>query len=290
MFPPLNRRHKAGLFLTLVAAGLCLFFESSAKQTAGIVVLGVAATWLIGSVSVRALAAILFVAAFLAGLGLATVPILQDRDSTQTSRREYDSAIYDVIEAIVKAPVWENVRPISDIEKDAGAPQKQQVEHGPWERYGSTLDNRLHLDTPPLPVGAKLVISPQEFAEKIKAKYPEYGDIPNDKLVELVLAKYPVYKTWIVFPGVRVVDIPSSAITWLRPDKKGSEWDAQTKSFPSNMEQSEILRSFQSNMLLPKPTFSVRASVSLHRFAFIGGLALALFGIVGVVWTIRHAR
>jgi len=51
----LNRRHKAGLFLVLVATGLSLFFEASAKQTAGIVLLGVAATWLFGSVSLRTL-------------------------------------------------------------------------------------------------------------------------------------------------------------------------------------------------------------------------------------------
>jgi hypothetical protein len=32
----LNRRHKAGLFVVLVATGLSLFFEASAKQTAGV--------------------------------------------------------------------------------------------------------------------------------------------------------------------------------------------------------------------------------------------------------------
>jgi hypothetical protein len=45
----MNRRHKAGLFLVLVATGLSLFFEASAKQTAGIIVLGMAATWVVGS-------------------------------------------------------------------------------------------------------------------------------------------------------------------------------------------------------------------------------------------------
>lgn len=290
MFPTLNRRHKAGLFLTLVAAGLCLFFEASAKQTAGIAVLGVAAAWFIGSVSVRTLAAILSTAAIIAGISLAAVPIWRDRDETQSSRREYDSAIYDVIAAIAKAPVWDNVRPISELKKDAGTPQKQQAEHGPWEKYGSNPDDRLNLHMPPLPVGAKHVISPQEFAEKIKAKYPEYRDIPNDKLVELILAKYPVYKTWIVFPGVRVVDIPASAITWMRPDKRGTEWDTYNMEFPATMSEADMLRSFQNNMLLPKPTFSVRKSVSVHFLTFFGGLSLALVGIVALIWTIRNTR
>jgi hypothetical protein len=39
-YPTLNRRHKVGLFLVLVASGISLFFEASEKQTAGIVLAG----------------------------------------------------------------------------------------------------------------------------------------------------------------------------------------------------------------------------------------------------------
>jgi hypothetical protein len=41
--------------------------------------------------------------------------------------------------------------------------------------------------------------TPQEFAAKVKAKYPVYASIPDDQLVEKVTAKYPQYKTSIKF-------------------------------------------------------------------------------------------
>ena len=51
----LNRRHKVGLFLVLVATGVCLFFEASAKQTAGVALLGIAFAWVLGSLSLLTL-------------------------------------------------------------------------------------------------------------------------------------------------------------------------------------------------------------------------------------------
>ena len=51
----LNWRHKAGLFLTLVAVGCGLFLECSAKQAVGIALLGIAFAWLIGSLTPRTL-------------------------------------------------------------------------------------------------------------------------------------------------------------------------------------------------------------------------------------------
>jgi len=47
----LNRRHKAALFLTLVAAGVNLVLGAGAKQTAGVALLGVAFAWAFGSKS-----------------------------------------------------------------------------------------------------------------------------------------------------------------------------------------------------------------------------------------------
>jgi hypothetical protein len=54
----LNRRERAGVFLVLVATGVSLLLNVSAKQATGIALLGIAATWLVGSVSLRALRAI----------------------------------------------------------------------------------------------------------------------------------------------------------------------------------------------------------------------------------------
>lgn len=40
-------------------------------------------------------------------------------------------------------------------------------------------------------------MSPAEFAAKVKAKYPDYANIPDDELVAKVTAKYPEYKAQI---------------------------------------------------------------------------------------------
>jgi hypothetical protein len=47
----LNRRHKAGLFLTVVIVGVALLLDVSAKESVGISLLGLAATWLVGNMS-----------------------------------------------------------------------------------------------------------------------------------------------------------------------------------------------------------------------------------------------
>lgn len=52
-FHHLNRRERAGIFLVLVAVGISLLLNVSTKQATGIALLGIAATWLIGGVSLR---------------------------------------------------------------------------------------------------------------------------------------------------------------------------------------------------------------------------------------------
>ncbi len=107
----LNRRHKAGLLLILVATGLSLFLEASAKQTAGIALIGLAATWFFGSVGPRTLGLILCSMACCVGLYLAVVPIWKDWESYQTAAQEYDSAIGAIREAAAKAGLWDIVPP-----------------------------------------------------------------------------------------------------------------------------------------------------------------------------------
>lgn len=41
-------------------------------------------------------------------------------------------------------------------------------------------------------------ITRAQFAQKIKAKYPEYKDIEDSVLTERMLAKYPEYKSSII--------------------------------------------------------------------------------------------
>jgi hypothetical protein len=68
--PRLNQRHKAALFLTLLAAGASLVLNMAAKQTTGVVLLGLAFAWAFGSNS-RAVH-VLFIAA---GVLLILIPM-----------------------------------------------------------------------------------------------------------------------------------------------------------------------------------------------------------------------
>jgi hypothetical protein len=47
----LNNRHKAGLFLTTVVAGLCLILGETVRETIGAIIIGCALTWAFGSTS-----------------------------------------------------------------------------------------------------------------------------------------------------------------------------------------------------------------------------------------------
>jgi hypothetical protein len=88
----------------------------------------------------------------------------------------------------------------------------------------------------------------------------------------------------------RVVQIPSGAITWLRRDRIGSQWDAYSISFPVGITEEAILQEFRTNMLVPRPTFSIRSAVSGHRLPFAGGLTLLALGLVGVIRSLSYTR
>jgi hypothetical protein len=102
-YTSLNRRHKVGLFLVLVAAGISLFFEASEKQTAGIVLLGLAATWLVGTLSVRLLWLLSSSLGCLIGIIVGGKPVLDDWKSFQESVQSYDRAVADLREVMTKS-------------------------------------------------------------------------------------------------------------------------------------------------------------------------------------------
>jgi len=99
----LNWRHKAGLLLALTATGLSLFFELSAKQTAGVAVLGIALAWFAGSVPTRILGWVAAVLSCLFGLYIALAPLGKEWMSVQESAAEYDSAMAALHSAVRNA-------------------------------------------------------------------------------------------------------------------------------------------------------------------------------------------
>jgi hypothetical protein len=224
--PTLNRRHKAGLFLVLVVAGLSLLFEASAKQTVGIVLLGLAATWFFGSVAPRTLGFILASAACCVGLYLVIAPVWEERELYHARNKAYDQALLDIREAIAKAPVWQVVPPPIDFSQPALAHSKKAA----------------------------------------KPVTPQKGQ----------------YSSAEIDHGSRVVDIPASAITFLRP----AELDAYTVSFPAEMPAEEVLRAFQTSMV--RPTFSLRGAIYSHLLSSVPGSLLFLLGLLGLIISAWH--
>lgn len=83
-----NPRHKAALVLTLLATGASLIVGFDTKQVVGIVLLGLAFAWLLGSNSL--LVHSLFV---VAGLGLATGPIWWDWQKYHAEAKSYHASV-----------------------------------------------------------------------------------------------------------------------------------------------------------------------------------------------------
>lgn len=51
------------------------------------------------------------------------------------------------------------------------------------------------------------LLTPEQFAQTIKAKYPDYADVPDRVLAAKMLEKYPEYRDRVAMPG----DAPSDA-------------------------------------------------------------------------------
>ena len=127
----LNWRHKAGLFLTLVAVGCGLFLECSAKQAVGIALLGIAFAWLIGTLTQRTLVVTYAILICAVGLYVAVDPVWSDWNSVRNSAAQYDSAIADLRAAI--KPEW-----------DKGSFQPIESNSDPYKAYGGS-----YINTPP---------------------------------------------------------------------------------------------------------------------------------------------
>jgi hypothetical protein len=81
----------------------------------------------------------------------------------------------------------------------------------------------------------------------------------------------------------REVQIPASAINLIRPDKKDPERGDVIISFPGDpgeMKAEDILRVIQRNLLISRPTFSLRAAIRSHPLSSIAGTLLFLFGLL----------
>jgi hypothetical protein len=87
--------------------GIGLFLDVSAKQAVGIALLGIAFSWLIGSLTPRALVVASAILLCAAGLYIAVPPVRSDWKSTKESAA-YDLAIADLQAAVRGAATYDN--------------------------------------------------------------------------------------------------------------------------------------------------------------------------------------
>jgi hypothetical protein len=201
--------------------------DADAKQTAGVVLVGLAATWFIGSLALRTLGIILSAMAFCIGLCVAVLPIWSERESVLAAAQEYDATLAEIRRAAAKMEAWEKAKRIPP-----GASVAELAE--------------------PIPSGARL-------GEPIQ--YQGTVDIP---------AK------WLRSPS------PEEAIA--------AKHGGSVAVFLGEMSEQEIMREFQTEVLLPRPAFSVKHSIASHRIACLGGGSLSLLGLLGFVFLIWKAR
>lgn len=251
----LNRRHKAGLFLVLVASGLSLLFEASVKQTAGIVLLGTAATWLFGSMSLRTLGFASSSLVSIIGLYVAISPILDARYAYLAESESYDFALAEIRTAVASAP-----RPA------LGAQQLSQRDIQDLQQIRARL-----------PAGDPRI-------GKIDALLQERINLPPGFVLEEPLLM-PVQIPEAAQKWVR----PDSIVAlWYRATSKNIPIP-----FPGDASEDAIMAEFQAKYLLPRPTFSVATSIMANREIVISGsllCALGLLGFAGMLWRERKTK
>lgn len=307
-YPSLNRRHKVGLFLVLVAAGISLFFEDSAKQTAGIVLLGLAATWLLGSLSVRALRLLSSVMACGVGIFLAGKPVLDDWKSFHESVQNYERAMSDLRQAVTLAKKW------TPIDYDALAKQAGAISSSPpaidWSNYDGS---RPVFDYDPLTkkwVLRKLVtITPDAPPARTKptgqtkghseAKVQGQGQTKGKQRTQ---GQYTVADIDSGLPPLpagytldMTVEIPASTVGWERTDLGLLPTGATVESgslgtrlsFPSKVDEEELISTIQNQLLQPRPKFSFRASLISNPLSSAIGLAFLTAGLFSLGWFVR---
>jgi hypothetical protein len=100
--PSLNRRHQVGLFLVFVVTGIALVRDVSAKETAGIALLGLAATWAVGVLSASG---VLWASGLVlvGGLSATAWSVVPDWRQYHASVASYDAAIRDLRQALSEA-------------------------------------------------------------------------------------------------------------------------------------------------------------------------------------------
>ncbi len=250
-YPTLNRRHKVGLFLVLVAAGISFFFEASEKQTTGIILLGLAATWLVGTLSVRLLWLLSSFLACLVAIIVGGKPVVDDWRSFQESVQSYDRAVADLRAAVVKS------RPLYVV-KTEPLPRRSNESTGttPAVDYDALAKKYGAISSPPPTI-----------------------DWSNYDGTMTVFDYNPQARKWNI----------AAAPGWVPVEEPKAEAKKSPKqlSFPANVDEEELISTIQSQLLRPRPKFSFKASFISNPISSLIGLASLMAGMFSLAWFVR---
>lgn len=129
-----------------------------------------------------------------------------------------------------------------------------------------------------------------EFAEKIKVKYPQYKDIDNQELANKMIAKYPEYKEQVTFEIANEksgIDLTPSGISKTIAAGIVSPIEAIRTKKPLPEAFSNVRNEFQTNPVYKHPVRDVAMDTTAMLYlpvakAFQGSNALARFGNYGL--------
>jgi hypothetical protein len=298
-YPTLNRRHKVGLFLVLVAAGISLFFEASEKQTTGIILLGLAATWLVGTLSVRLLWLLSSFLGCLVAIIVGGKPVVDDSRSFQESVQSYERAVADLRAAVVKS------RPLYVV-KTEPLPRRSNESTGTTpavdydalaKKYGAISSSSPTIDWSNYD-GTMTVFDYNPRAKKWNiAAAPGWVPVEEPKAEA---KKSPKQSALPPLPSGYTLDVtvevPTTTVSWERPDLgllppgatlvTGSV--GTRLSFPSNVDEEELISTVKNQLLKPRPRFSLRACLISNLLPSIIGFVLLAAGLFSLGWCVRN--
>jgi hypothetical protein len=301
--PNLNRRHEAGLFLALLAVGLSLYLEASAKQTAGVVLFGIAFAWLFGSVSMRVLSLSLCLLVCAVGAALAGFPLWQEWSLYQAKAEDYDSMMSE-IQAAVTAP---SAFLPPDVVQHPTLGTLSFPKSMPYDERNRIISNEMVAKSGkpvPIPKGATISPLPADSAspntrERIaiidgdgSRTVLKFPPSTTDDVISRTVKAYVGRSVKSDFPpaaGDCVVEIPEGTWRWVRPEQNDIS-DKENVEFPDSMSEQEITNFFRTKILLPRPKFSLGAAIVTHRTPFFSGVVLVTVGLAGLCLVLWRAR
>jgi hypothetical protein len=180
--------------------GSALYLEVSAKQAVGIALLGIAFSWLVGSLTPRILTVAFAIVTCAVGLYVATAPVWSDWNSTQKAAAEYDDAIAELQSAVKSAAPALQI--VSSTPIPTGATTKGEIKFD-WSRFqpidgagnpkGQPIDAVNPSRTVTIPDPVKSWIRPEKRSEGDKRHmFPE--DVSDGQIMKAL-------EDYLLLPG-----------------------------------------------------------------------------------------